>query len=321
MKNRTAAPITVTVWTLLAATVLALPVGALPHGDCDGGGQTEINEVQRCAIIFTGAMALAACPQCDSDGSGSVAINEVQGVANCFLDATSTGCRMITPASTPTSTDTPSPSPPATATPPPTSTPPATSTATVTLAPTNTAMAQLTETPTSTPVATFTATATRGMAACGNGVVEEGETCDDGNTVNGDLCPSDCTIIVCPPAQTMTAVAVSFSSPVDLAVIRVFITYPDGTVEIPGAEDDSRVQASVTNRPSGTTNVFDFGYSLQYTVTRTSKIPSTQIAVVHFNDCTDAPPPVADDFSCSVLLASNTQFMPQAGVTCSVELQ
>jgi cysteine-rich repeat protein len=34
---------------------------------------------------------------------------------------------------------------------------------------------------------------------CGNGIVEQGETCDDGNTVDGDGCSSTCTIEVPPP--------------------------------------------------------------------------------------------------------------------------
>jgi len=32
---------------------------------------------------------------------------------------------------------------------------------------------------------------------CGNGVIDAGETCDDGNTAGGDACPSDCTLPLC----------------------------------------------------------------------------------------------------------------------------
>jgi cysteine-rich repeat protein len=39
---------------------------------------------------------------------------------------------------------------------------------------------------------------------CGNGVrdVSVGETCDDGNTVGGDACPADCTLPICGDGQT-----------------------------------------------------------------------------------------------------------------------
>ena len=35
-------------------------------------------------------------------------------------------------------------------------------------------------------------------SVCGNGIVETGEDCDDGNTVDGDGCPSDCQAPVVP---------------------------------------------------------------------------------------------------------------------------
>src|SRR5262249_18055521 len=34
---------------------------------------------------------------------------------------------------------------------------------------------------------------------CGNGIVDPGETCDDGNTLDGDNCPSSCVIQTCSP--------------------------------------------------------------------------------------------------------------------------
>src|SRR5947209_5246490 len=33
--------------------------------------------------------------------------------------------------------------------------------------------------------------------ACGNGIVDSGEQCDDGNDVNGDTCDSNCTMPAC----------------------------------------------------------------------------------------------------------------------------
>src|SRR5437016_4864562 len=46
----------------------------------------------------------------------------------------------------------------------------------------------------STPSATFTP---GGPAVCGDGVIELGETCDDGNTMDGDNCPATCVINTC----------------------------------------------------------------------------------------------------------------------------
>ena len=36
-------------------------------------------------------------------------------------------------------------------------------------------------------------------ASCGNGTVEQGEACDDGNRVDGDGCQADCTAVGLPP--------------------------------------------------------------------------------------------------------------------------
>jgi cysteine-rich repeat protein len=33
-----------------------------------------------------------------------------------------------------------------------------------------------------------------GVTGCGNGVVDAGEACDDGNAINGDSCNPDCTL-------------------------------------------------------------------------------------------------------------------------------
>ncbi|MBI4515963.1 MAG: DUF4215 domain-containing protein [Deltaproteobacteria bacterium] len=66
-------------------------------------------------------------------------------------------------------------------------TPTATPTDTPTMTPTNAPTQTLTSTPTATPTSTPTA-----PPQCGNGVVEAGEQCDDGNTTPGDCCSATC---------------------------------------------------------------------------------------------------------------------------------
>jgi cysteine-rich repeat protein len=74
----------------------------------------------------------------------------------------------------------PTPTPTVTVTEPPTNTPTPTVTVTGTAPPTST----LTNTPTATPTP---------VPFCGDGTLDAGETCDDGNTFDGDGCESDCT--------------------------------------------------------------------------------------------------------------------------------
>ncbi|HEY2385350.1 MAG TPA: hypothetical protein VGK30_00195 [Candidatus Binatia bacterium] len=96
---------------------------------------------------------------------------------------TPTATATTTPTGTPTPLVTPTPVPTTTATPTPVGTPSVT--ATPTAGPTSTP----TETPTTIPTASPTPPPQPG---CGNGIVEPGEQCDFGDTVDGDGCSHDC---------------------------------------------------------------------------------------------------------------------------------
>ncbi len=119
--------------------------------------------------------------------------------------ATDTPTVTETPTATATATDIPTSTPTITLTPTdtvtatPTNTPvdTATSTATVTgtstATPSSTATASATPTVTDTPTASATPTATL-APFCGDGHVDVGESCDDGNMLAGDGCELDCTV-------------------------------------------------------------------------------------------------------------------------------
>ena len=105
--------------------------------------------------------------------------------------ATNTATNTPTPTFTPTNTatKTPTQTPTATATFTPTNTP----TPTPTNTPTATAMNTPTATPSSTPSQTPTSTPVFNTpGVCGNGIVDPGEQCDDGNTTSGDCCSATC---------------------------------------------------------------------------------------------------------------------------------
>ncbi len=133
--------------------------------------------------------------------------------ATATLTPTYTPTATATPSDSPSSTPTTSPTLSATATtvveptPQPTEspTPTATETVSTTATPTTTASASPsasrsaspTRTPqptaTSSPLPTSSATPTRTVApACGNGNIDSGEHCDDGNRSDGDDCPTTC---------------------------------------------------------------------------------------------------------------------------------
>jgi len=99
-----------------------------------------------------------------------------------------------TASGTPSATVTPAPSETAGANPTPTPEATATPEASATTTPTSSVL------PTPTPEATSTVTpepTATPAPACGDGLLEDGEVCDDGNTVSGDGCDANCTPTGC----------------------------------------------------------------------------------------------------------------------------
>jgi len=101
--------------------------------------------------------------QLSGGGTGSD-VTRVQGAPTPTLTSTSTPTASSTPTATPTATDTP------------------------TQTPTNSPTRTPTFTPTNSPIP---------LPPCGNGVLNPGEQCDDGNTIDGDGCDSNCTFTGC----------------------------------------------------------------------------------------------------------------------------
>lgn len=210
---------------------------------------------------------------------------------------------------------------------PPTTTVPTTSSTVGTVPPTTTsttATSTTSTTATSTTATTTTSTSTtRPAAACGNGVIEPGETCDDGNTVDGDSCPSNCRIELCTAApSTARAFTVSFTRPAgaDVAGITVLVDYPEGKVGIPGSGGDNSVKSSITNLPTGALGTpNDLDYAVREVVASFNPIPEGRLFTLTFQDCQGATPPAASEFGCRVEDAADQLGLPVDGVTCTVQ--
>jgi len=156
---------------------------------------------------------------------------------------------------------------------------------------------------------------------CGNGLVEAPETCDDGNTDDGDSCPSNCIIETCDPTGGTVTATVSFSGSVNVAGIQVYIDYPENKVEIPGAGDAipfgtiNNLQNAFANGQSN-----DLDYALRQAWVDTAPFtPDTGLFEIVFNTCT-AGAAVDGDFTCVVEAAGDTNAVEIPGVTCSVDV-
>jgi cysteine-rich repeat protein len=182
-----------------------------------------------------------------------------------------------------------------------------------------------TPTETSTPVPTVTP---GGTPVCGNGIIEPGETCDDGNTMDGDNCPADCVIHDCQFTQTTLDVDTIMQLPdgVTPGALQIFLRYPDGVVGLPGHGPDAL--NLLTNLPDDafTTTPNDVDYGLILVVLGPGGLtlgtsPAGLLATTTFTLCAGATAPPASAFHCTVDNATtvdNTDVTPNS--SCSVTL-
>ena len=148
---------------------------------------------------------------------------------------------------------------------------------------------------------------------CGNGMTESPETCDDGNLVNADACPADCTVDACSPSANPGGILTvnivnNETGQSTFGVATVFIDYPEGKVLVPGSADDSQVQAAVTDRPttgSPTCLVNDRDHGLQFGCLSTSGFNEGLYFKIHHNDCNSVGAPTLGEFSCQILEATD----------------
>src|ERR1700687_4163484 len=271
------------------AGIPAVARAATCVGDSHGGGDVSMAEVQRAANIFLRIIDVATCPNADRNGDGRVSIAEVQAAADSFLRG---------PNACPTLSGNP------------TNVPAASETASV--PPTQPAPPLLTPTPAPTATATATATATMPLAMCGNGFIENGETCKS--------CPADCTVRSCTATTPLRTFSVNITFPADQTVsgLTLLVGYKSGTVSLPGSGAATSVGSRLKNRPSNAIFAFnDLDYALRTVVSRSGGFISGRLYTIDFDSCNGAPAPTAANFGCTVEGCSNT-FGSVTGCTCSV---
>jgi len=215
---------------------------------------------------------------------------------------------VATPSGSPSATEVATTTPAATATPTATATATAAETATVT----TTATPTTTGTATPTPHATIT-------PGCGNGVIDPGEDCDDGNTLNCDSCPSDCHTskapVACPTIGRFTQKLDIKPPPDGTMTGGLFcIDYPVGKVALPGT---GAVGQRVTGIPGGLPVLNDFNNAVQLSFVA-NPARSEFTPTISFDLCKGATGPPPTSFSCVTTKADNegTPYDPPSQVTC-----
>lgn len=160
-------------------------------------------------------------------------------------------------------------------------------------------------------------------ALCGNGQIDVGETCDDGNTVADagvgpdDICPPDCSVAACSPSGTQS-VTVQLTTSTPLVSALVLVGYDDAKVSIPGIGDGPAVLASVTSGVFATSpRDTDTAVRINLEDPTLTGVGSGAAATVTFTKCTGTPVTAAD-FNCIVVSAGDANFAEVFGATCAV---
>jgi cysteine-rich repeat protein len=160
---------------------------------------------------------------------------------------------------------------------------------------------------------------------CGNGAVDPDETCDDGNTLDGDNCPSSCVEQSCTPTATPATATVGWDAPSSVSAITVLVDYPEGKVNVPG-HGGTVAPGTFTTFPSGTSQVPNVlgndGYAVKMVVSKATAInprPGT-LFKMNMTRCEGAPAATAGDYGCTVLEAFGTDGTTPVAATCTVSV-
>ncbi len=156
---------------------------------------------------------------------------------------------------------------------------------------------------------------------CGNGIVDPGETCDDGNTVDGDACPANCVIQSCTVnTGTHQGVSLHLTTPAGVTVggLTLLLDYPEGHVRMPATTPGT----NVLDTPN------DLTYELKDALidsTGTDGIPANgagPILQVMFDGCQGQALPVVTDYTCTIIDAAdeNGTSIDLSTLSCAVTI-
>jgi cysteine-rich repeat protein len=159
---------------------------------------------------------------------------------------------------------------------------------------------------------------------CGNGILDPqlGETCDDGNTVDGDACPHNCIIQSCTVnSATHQSISLQLTTPPAVTVggLTLLLDFPEGNVHF----NHTTPGASVLDTPNNLT------YELKDALidsTLLDGIPANGAGAmlqVAFDGCQGQPLPTAADYAgkCIITDASDENGVAiTSGLSCTVTI-
>jgi hypothetical protein len=147
--------------------------------------------------------------------------------------------------------------------------------------------------------------------ACGNKLIDAGETCAQ--------CSADCTVQPCTPTKSHVVFAVDFTPPAtpDITTAVLRIGYRSDRLSLPGSGAEKSVQSRLAS-PSHSLMAFnDLDYALRIVASHAQAIPEGRLLTIDFDRCEGAPSPTASDLSCEIeTCAASTG--PSDGCRCQI---
>jgi cysteine-rich repeat protein len=140
---------------------------------------------------------------------------------------------------------------------------------------------------------------------CGNGDQEPPETCDDGNTKDGDSCPSNCVVQSCTvDTGTHQGISLQLTTPAGVTVggLTLFLDFPEGNVRMPVTTAGTNVLDTPKDLTYGLNDAL-IDASLFAGIPANGAGPMLQVM---FDGCQGQPlPSAATDYKCTITDASD----------------
>jgi len=149
-------------------------------------------------------------------------------------------------------------------------------------------------------------------AMCGNGLLEDGESCE--------TCATDCVVRPCTPQGAPRPFVVNFTPATAMRTssVTVQIAYRSDRINVSGHGADDDVKTRVTGTPANSSSVAnDLDYALGVVVSHPDQIRSGPLLALSVTGCAGAPAPTATDFSCTVVGCASASGDIK-GCTCAV---
>jgi hypothetical protein len=149
-------------------------------------------------------------------------------------------------------------------------------------------------------------------ARCGNGLIEQGESCE--------ACAADCKVEACEAGSGASTFRVELAAPPGSqpSAVTLLLAYRSSVLGIPGKGSDPEVRQRIESDASPAVLIpNDLGHALRVVVAKGGGFGSTTVVRVRFDRCAGAREPALGDLACVVEGCSGAAGAIH-GCTCAV---